>query len=686
MPYTLLDLAGLSLATLAHGLVVLLPAVAIAHAANVFAMRRMPPLQQFAISLLVAYAVLPLIDSLAARFIGLDAALGLNLALAAAGAHIVWRHWLSLQLPRAAFGACAAWFILIALATIDIDGAGRLNTSLLMIDTVKHAATVRALLDTGAAPPLDPFFLRSDPAGYYYYFYVASALAARLGAGLFDARAAFAGQIFWIGLALYALFQILIARTGFARLARGPALRNTLLAVLVIAGGLQILPLLAIAGITGTWLAQTAWWGEQVTSFLLSALWVPHHLAGLIACWTGLIALSEAVSRCQGAHNSKSALQHAWQPVALAAAAFACAAGLSIWVTSTACLAIAIWLTLLARERRWPAVVCIVAAGLGSAILSLPHLWDLVHYRAQAGVPVAVYVRGFLFADALLPAGILQTIGRIVMLPLNYGLEFGIFAIGALLYWRHPPHAISTRARDIETRRLVAVTGAAGLFVATFLKSTVISNDLGWRGVLFAQAAATLWSFAAFAPILREALAQRRMPSHDLARISLLALALGIATVVYDVQGLRTYARLGLGGIADIIRNQEVDLDLRRAYEALALMPEAPTVMQHNPDADRTFAYGLYGKARVAVSDRHNGMIFGASSEAVHTRVGEIIPIFKGTLEDREALQRLRRYKIGALVVTSADPIWRDEAAWIWSAPTLFASDNVRVLRVEASP
>jgi hypothetical protein len=313
--------------------------------------------------------------------------------------------------------ACAAWLAVIALATIDFDWNGRLHISLLMIDTVKHAATVRALLDTGAAPPVDPFFLRGDPAGYYYYFYVASALVARLGMGLIDARAAFAGQIFWVGLALFALLHLLLQRSGLKRSLPEAAPRYLLLGALAIVGGLQLLPVAAIAAGKDLWLAQSGWWSEQVTSLPLSALWVPHHVASLIACWAGLLLLAQAVTRTQ---TFATKVRGQVTAVALAGLAFASAAGLSIWVAATACVAIAAWLVLLALERRWSAVALVLASGFFSTLLSLPYLLDLVRFRAQGQFPVALSVRQFLFSDVFFEPGLAQVLMRVCMLPLNY--------------------------------------------------------------------------------------------------------------------------------------------------------------------------------------------------------------------------------------------------------------------------
>lgn len=681
MTYTLIDLGGLLLATVAHGLVVVLPAIATAHYANVFGFRHQPPLQGIATALVVAYAILPVVDSLVASLVGLTTALALNLLLALAGARIALR-WPPLCLGRLALIACAAWLTVIALATVDFDWNGRLHISLLMIDTVKHAATVRALLDTGAAPPVDPFFLRGDPAGYYYYFYVASALVARLGMGLIDARAAFAGQIFWIGLALFALIHLVLRRAGLERSLPQAAPRHLLLGALAIVGGLQLLPVAAIAAGTDLWLAQSGWWSEQVTSLPLSALWVPHHVASLIACWTGLLLLAQAVTRTR---NTGTAARDQVPAVVLAGLAFASAAGLSIWVAATACVAISAWLLLLALERRWSALALVLASGFCSALLSLPYLLDLVHFRAQGQFPVALSMRQFPFSDVFFAPGLVQSLARLCLLPLNYAIEFGVLALGAFLYWRTVAR-LPTAAPARETRRLLVLSALAGLVIASFCQSTILSNDLAWRAILFAQVAAVVWSFAAFAPYVRYYLENRHPPRSDFAAASLVAASLGFAVVAYDLAALRLYAPLGLAGIPDIERDAAVDRELRQAYETLAGKPHAPQVMQHNPDAVRTFPHGLYGKARVAVSDRHNGMLFGASAAAVSARVGEIIPVFADTLSGAEARRRLLSNGIDALVVTRSDPLWRDEKAWIWHAPTLFASANVRVISVGNTP
>lgn len=671
MNYTLIDLSGVLVATAACGLVLVLPAIALGHLTNFLSFRSRPDGEAYGIALIAGYALLPVLDSLLCRQLGLGAALLANLAFAVFAIRVVWqRGWPRLS-PHFGFASCI-WLCVILMAWVDFDWQGRLYPSLLMIDTVKHAATVRALVDAGAAPPIDPFFLRADPAGYYYFFYIASALAERLGGGLFDSRAAVAGQIFWTGLALVSLLRLLLEKAGIARHV-GPRLRAALLFALMTIGGLQLIPVLLIGLGSGLWLGQVNWWNDQVTSLLLSLLWVPHHVAALVACWAGLLLLAASVEHeCIVPRKFLSTL-------VLAGVAFASAAGLSVWVTGAAGLAVALWACVLSWERRWAALAAIATAGAIGLVLALPYLVDLLSHRAQGNAPIALTLRPFPFTDAFLATGPTAMLARLVSLPLNYILEFGLLAVGSYLYWRH---AASRTAQDAgaETRRLLAVTALAGLLIASFLKSTIINNDLAWRAVLFAQIAAIVWSTAAFAPLLERA--ERGPFLRHAPATFVIAAILGYGAVAYDLVGLRAYHGLGLGGEAGMRRDPVLDRELRGAYTWLARHPDPALVVQHNPDAERAFAYGLYGRSRVAIADRHNARIFGAAPGAVAERLNQLTPVYSGLLAGLEARARLATGHVGAIVVTSADPIWHDAGAWIWSAPTLFRSAHVRVIPI----
>src|SRR5258705_729480 len=259
MTYTAQDIAGLIIAVALFGPVLLLPAIALGQITGVFGFRRLRTAGTYGLALVVGCSALPVVDSLLCRWLGLGAALTFNLALGAYGLRVLWMKGLPRPDGRS-LAACAIWLVLLMVAWIDIDRGDSLYSSLLMVDAGKHAATVRALVETGTAPPIDPFFLRDDPAGYYYYFYVLSALVERLGTGWVDSRAAVGGQVFWTGLALVSLATLIFKRARF----RAGRLSMPLLLAFMAAAGLQIVTVIVMGLLSNTWLAQVNWWNEAV--------------------------------------------------------------------------------------------------------------------------------------------------------------------------------------------------------------------------------------------------------------------------------------------------------------------------------------------------------------------------------------------------------------------------------------
>src|SRR5262245_21179057 len=418
MTYTINDVSGLLAAVAVLAALLLLPGIALGHLTNAFAFRHQRTAWLYALGLIVGYAVLPAADGLVARFLGLGVALAFNLVLAAYGLCVVWMRGLP-RPDRLARIACVVWLLLLIVFWVDFDFGGRLYPSLLAVDTVKHAATVRALVESGVAPPLDPFFLRDDAAGSYYYYYVRSALAERVGAGWIDSRAAVGGQVFWTGIALIGLVSLVFREAGFRRHGTrllGPNL--PLLLALMAAAGLQILLIVLFGFGLKAWLGQVNAISQVLSSWPMSVLWVPHHIAALVACWAGFLLLANAVEPAPA-----SGLHDGWS-VVLAAAAFASAAGLSIWVTTGAVVTVGAWTAVLAWERRWSVVLKIVAAGALSAALALPYLVDVLHNRAYGSAPIEFAVLSSPFIDGAFEPGLGRQLARLVALPLVYFIEF----------------------------------------------------------------------------------------------------------------------------------------------------------------------------------------------------------------------------------------------------------------------
>jgi hypothetical protein len=672
--YALYDLSGLALAALICGPLLLLPAIAIGERLDALGFRQPGGLRGGRLALLIGCATLPVIDSLAARLLGLDAALLIHLALAAMGLCVVVRRGippLSFSLRYAPLAVL--WLVFLSVAWIDFDWGGELHTSLLMLDATKHAGTVRAMVESGTAPPSDIFVQRDTPAGYYYFYYVLSALVERVAQGLVDSRAAVAGQIYWTGLALLALALTLLE--NMRRLADQRIAPVVL--VLMLATGLEIIGVLFFGLAGGLWFGQVSWWKDSVGGFLHSVLWVPHHVTALIASWTGLLVLSAASPR--RLENSCLRLPS----VLIAGLAFASALGLSVWVALGAAVSVAVWLVVLLREGRRSEANLILAAGLLSTLLAAPQLHDMLAYRAPGSFPIALAVRSFPFVEANIEQGIVTNLIGLLALPINVMLELGVLAIGTVVYWRRHRRRLTAMT---ETERVLVISALCGLLLSFFVRSTVANNDLGWRVLLFTQIAALVWTAAVAAPLWRLARRRWRTQPRGLslpaaAKAMVAALAFGYCGLAYEVFALRAYNVFHMQGLAKEPRDEAVDLEVRRAYDwANGVLPHT-AVLQHYPPANLWF--GLYGRFPVAVADRNLSPIFGASTVTIAERLDDLKPVWDGDIGALEARRRLDKHRVSAVMVTSRDAAWHLKDAWVWTTPAAFESDRVRVILVD---
>ena len=116
------------------------------------------------------------------------------------------------------------------------------------------------------------------------------------------------------------------------------------------------------------------WWNDaQITSWVASLLWVPHHVAALIACFVAFLLLR---------HQADIHRRWATGPVIVAGMAFASAAGMSVYVTFTFVVAVALWLLALITRKGWLEVAMFVGAGAVALLWALSYLLGL---RGPAG-------------------------------------------------------------------------------------------------------------------------------------------------------------------------------------------------------------------------------------------------------------------------------------------------------------
>ena len=627
MHYFFEDLTGLIAATPLAVILIVVPGFGIA---SLLARAALLPRDRnsTAWGLVLGPVVLPAVDALLLRWSGMAPVLLLHAGLAAVG----FRPALDAarRVPARWWGVVAGCWVLAAWANVDFDWNGRLYQSLMVIDGVKHAAVISALA-SGGVPLHDPFFARPGVAGYYYYFYITPALLHWIGGALVDSRAAFAAGTFVTFLAFPAMLLLL---ADAAKLipdgARRRFLRLTVL--LCCLSGLDLIGGLWIWARTGEVIAQLDWWSEEVRWALTSILLVPHHISAVIALYSGCLLLAQPGRVGSTARSG------------LAGLAFATAFGCSVWVAVAALPVLALWWFYERARVGTRSMWALPLSGLAALLVSLPQIIDIRTGRAAAaGSPLEFYMRP-LGPIRVLPNSLGEWILHLAVTPGGYLLEFGIFALGAIAFLAR---GSLTESRSTPIGRLLLVSAPVALLLVTFVRSALLYNDFGWRAVWLAQVPAMLWT----ASILTSQPKLLRSPAWTA------ALALGFVAVSWDLAGIRLIRPYYF--LTFVNQDPALDYDLRGTYAWIDRTLPAGVMVQHNPSAQsRALDFGLYSDRPVPVADSE-ARLFGADQSAVEERLTLLRPIFERAMPASELARRAAGARAGAILLTSADPLWR---------------------------
>ena len=265
--------------------------------------------------------------------------------------------------------------------------------------------------------------------------------------------------------------------------------RKALLAIgLLCVTGLDILPTLRLGIADRLWLGDLENWNEaQITSWVGALLWVPHHVAALIACFLAFLLL----------RRQADANRWATGPVIVAGMAFASAAGMSVYVTFTFAIAVVLWMLALTTRKAWLEAVMFVGAGAVAALWALPYLSSLRGPASNAAFvefalrpfPVGLHFLQQMGIDIRTQFGV--TVANAIFLPISYALELGFFlAVGVQRLRQLLRGRVEASANELAAWTLVMTS----FLIGTFLRSgTTGTNDLGWRCFLPAQLILLLW-------------------------------------------------------------------------------------------------------------------------------------------------------------------------------------------------
>jgi hypothetical protein len=609
----------------------------------------------------------------------------------------------------AAFGIAIAWTAFVVAELVDIGVGDHLYLSITIFDHALRTAFVDAVLRTGI-PPANPLYWpgHAAPMRYYYFWYVLTAAAARIARA--TARQAMIASVVWAGFGMASIVALycrhfLDSRDAGGDLFRREGRRWSRLAIaLALLGvtGLDLLPALAKAMLRLPTDGDMDWWSpDQVTSWVDSLLWVPHHIAGLVCCLFGFLLVWMSKGR-RGSQRIVCGV--------VAGLSFASAFGLSTWVAMAFAMVMLAWMVwaLWFEPRSRTRAPVLVGAGLVAIAALMPYVIELrdASPNAVATSPTASSggstvadnaanllrfgVRHMIDPSCLLafpwfrdlarshPRAEETIAGLILLLP-GYFVELGFYGLIFVVALRAMRRTVRQALLD-EASRTSLVVAVAGLLAATLLRSTVVANnDFGIRSILIAQffllMLAVRWCEGAVGSTSRPL------------RITMVAMIwVGFAGTLYQVVGLRIYLpvedRLGR---ADEKGLAEQAMALRVGFDQMDRRVPSNAVIQFNTDQPSD----LFRFAQIMQAGRQMGMAIPACGSAFGGDTSVCGGISDGVARlfapappaAVYARTECGRISVDYLVATRWDRAWGDPAGWIWTLPAVVNTPDVRVAR-----
>ncbi len=652
------DTFGTCLAAVVFLLVLFVPGYVCGFGLDLFGFRRLNAGWQIITSVTLSFATVPLAGFLLLRYGGMPA------VWAATGLAFSAFLWIFPKhrprdfgsIPQAAFWIAAAWMVVGTLLLADLQFGTKVYFCATANDHEFRVAVVDAITRTGI-PPKSPFNSVDGPVTmrYHVFWFGLCSIVERLGVGLLTGRHALNGSILWCGWGLMCL--VALATRFLQQTAPEKLLRRTLLGVALLAvTGLDLIPNLLLVLRHTVPPSDMEWWSpDQITSWADAILWVPHHIAGIVAGLAGFILLFDA------AETGRPRMA----AICIAGAAFASATGCSIYVGFALAVTLTCW-TLFTLLRRWyPHVIVLAAAGLAAVLLSIPNLL-LLRGADTGGTFLKFALRFSLYSDIWLsalhiPEGPVYWLLQIPFLAVTYFLELGLFLLIGIVMLR-----MFAKGKTLTPCYAAGLTLAGSAFIlCTFVRSATISNnDLGWRGFMIVQFILLLWA----AELLDEPLRGMKQPPRWVPA-AFLTLLIGVAGSIYQLAWLRfadVITDSGVFGTENFDTNTGArTYSLRVLYSKLDKMIPRDAIIQSTPDAYFDYWGGLYSGRQTVATGEDCTVAMGGSMVSCKKAVPELEMLFDGDFTDLEAARKIAaKYHIRAVIVMDDDDIWDASDAW----------------------
>jgi hypothetical protein len=670
--FTASDTEATIAAFVLFGLMMVVPGYVAGSVLSVFSFARRTLAARMAISICLSVATVPIVTYLC--WLAVPSAPWLACAVTWCAFPVVLARGTRPKMGRlsrqrvAVLAIVAGWVVVGTACLIDLQIGNRLYVPVTSFDYMLRTAITAAVGRTGV-PPANPYFYAGHGfiLRYHYFWYMLCGLVGRIGQPFVSARISVIAGTLWSGIALMAVIALYTHLSGSRK--PGNADRRMLIAMALLSvTGLDIVPLAIRFLLSGRFDASSEWWNEPVLSWINSVFWQPHSIAAMVACVTGLLAIRDAGQRAGWGARAPG--------VVIGGAAIASAFGLSIYVTFVFVVFLFVWLAM----RVESGVIC--AAGAVALVMAIPYLLELTRELPGTGpgggsatLPIQFAVRSFYFAEALVGPGNSwrATLANTLSLPLNYFLEFGFFFVVGIRKWKKGGDGCGIA---------LLVTS---ILVCTFLRSnSIASNDLGWRGIVFAQFVLLIWA----SELWDDDLFRSRKRVFSALGVML---ALGFAATVYDVTMLRIYPLLldslvipRYHWLAPDHHLGERTYALRGVYERLGRELPEKAIVQQNPNAiPGDLFYGLYADRQTAVETPGCGVAFGGPGALCESVLNPVRRVFDHADNPDQVC---RQFSISAVVVKDTDAAWNDKASWVWKSKPLIGNNYGRAFLCAINP
>lgn len=689
-----IDILGIGAAFFVFPLFVVFPGFVIGWITNALRFRLRTTSVQLLLSLVFSVALCPILTYLIGRVAGLSwvwIAYGVvwttAVILVASRRVLIYPKEIAARCReyRLALSLVAFWLIIAIFSFVDVQVGGHLYGSVTRIDYAKHVALTGSLLRTGV-PPANPFFSTGlpQPICYYYLWHLICSLVGQIVSPAIPIRLVVYAGTLWADLAFFAIIPLcirLLPLTGTTRTRR----QITVSIALLYVGGLDVMPVAvhSISQHLNHQLFDTydiELWNDQVSSWFTVLLWVPQHVASLVAALTGLLILRNTPASPWPLRLRSSAL---------CGIAFASSSGMSVFIILVLTVALACWLVYCLVRRWYAETVTLTLCGVSTVVFALPLLLELKSANSHASLPLAFTVRRFYpLMDWIQNQGLggepYLSLGNFLALPLNYFLEFGFFAVAGFFLW------LSRRRQQTPlsvNETLYVCLFVVSAVIATFLRSTVQNNDMGWRGFMFAQFSLLIWTghFLSTSPSLLKPLSTLRGAEHSLGRkLKLLllgvTLTLGFMTTGAGLIILRLYP-VYLDKSSDYESSEASSLayNARDAYRWVSVHLPTKAVVQQLPRHNPYFS--LYAERQALISDLDDPYIYGPSAEIINPISDYVTSLFpaNNSVSPAEIAKIMSVHNVSCLVVFAEDDIWRDKKSWVWKSQPAYANSGARV-------